>query len=281
MLFAEFVDGPAGRLLVAGHRPDGANPPAHWVLLAPPLVEELNKSRRTLSLFGRSLAAAGMGFLMLDLFGTGDSEGDFRAATWHGWIQDLAFARRWLLDRGAVCVDLLAVRGGALLAWDYLAEAEVDHLMLWQPVLNGRQLMAQLLRLRLAANIMGRGDGETATALRERLGREQWLEIAGYGFSADLVAGLERTEVGPLDGRRIGTLDWFQVQPGAEQPLPLPAQRAIAAWRAAGLAGETLRVEGDAFWTTQEICEGTALCETTIRRLLQLRGQGHKDPMPT
>jgi exosortase A-associated hydrolase 2 len=271
VLFAQFVPGPTGRLFVAGHRPEGARPPAHWLLLAPPLAEELNKSRRTLSLLGRALAAAGVGFLMVDLFGTGDSEGDFRAATWQGWVEDIGFARRWLLDQGAERVDLLAVRGGALLAWDYLARADVDRLLFWQPSISGRQLAAQLLRLRVAANIMGRGDGETAGALRRRMQEAGWLEIAGYAFSADLFSALETAEIGPLGGRHIGALDWFQVHAGLEQPFPPPAQHAIDAWRADGLSVATFAVRGDAFWTTQEICEGTALCEATVGRIMQLR----------
>jgi exosortase A-associated hydrolase 2 len=294
MLFAQFVDGPAGRLLFVGHRPEpgatqrprasgraGKGPHAHWVLVAPPLAEELNKSRRTLSLLGRALAKIGVGLLMVDLFGTGDSEGELRAATWQGWVEDLACAHRWLLAQGAGQVDLLAVRGGALLAWDYLARVAVDHLSLWQPVVSGRRLGAQLLRLRLAANLMGRGEGETSAGLRERLRQEQWLEIAGYGFPAQLFAALEEAELGPLDGRRLGGLDWYQVEPDAqtnpdreEAPaLPLPARHTIGAWQDAGLAVEAVWVRGDAFWTTQEICEGTALIEATVRRIAERRGR--------
>ena len=171
-------------------------------------------------------------------------------------------------------MDLLALRGGALLAWDYLrdAQAAVDRLILWQPVVSGRQLAAQLLRLRLAAGIMGRGEGETAATLRERLAREGWLEIAGYGFAAGLFADLEGAALGPVEGRRLAAVDWYQVGSSPDQPLPPPTQKVIEDWRAAGLAVETHSVPGDPFWATQEIAEGTALVARTLDRLVEGAG---------
>ena len=267
MLFAQFLPGPSGPLFMIGHRPAGAC--VHWILVVPPLAEEMNKSRRTLTLLGQGLAASGIGLVMADLYGTGDSAGDFRDATWSGWVADLTSVHRWLVAQGATRVDLLALRGGALLAWDYLRDTQpaVDRLTLWQPVLSGRQLAAQLLRLRLAAGIMGRGEGETAATLRERLARDGWLEIAGYGFSAELFAALEGAGLGPAEGRRLARVDWFQVGTSATQPLPPPTRGIIDDWRAAGVAVEILSVPGDPFWMTQEIAEGTALVSATLDRL--------------
>ncbi len=280
MLFAQFIDGPAGLLFVAGHRPGPAELPAHWVLVVPPLGEELNKSRRTLGLLGQSLAGVGLGLVVVDLFGTGDSEGDFRAATWQGWVADIACARRWLLDQGARRVDLLAVRGGALLAWDYLAQAqaEAERLLLWQPIIGGHQLATQLLRLRLAAGALGKGEAETAASLRDQLAREHWLDIAGYRFSAGLFAGLEAARLTPLQGRRIGAIDWFQVQPGTDQALAPAAQSTLDAWRGAGLAVGLFLADDEPFWATQEICAGTALVQATTERLAQLQGSGRAAP---
>lgn len=272
MLFAQFLPGPSGPLFISGHRPAGAC--THWVLVVPPLAEEMNKSRRTLTLLGQGLAEGGIGLVLVDLYGTGDSAGDFRDATWGGWVADLAAAHRWLLAQGAVRVDLLALRGGALLAWDWLrdAQAAVERLILWQPVVSGRQLAAQLLRLRLAAGIMGRGEGETAASLRERLAREGWLEIAGYGFAAGLFAALEGAALGPVEGRRLTSVDWYQVGSGPDQPLLPPIRKVLEDWRAAGLAVEVLTVPGAPFWATQEIAEGTALVAGTLDRLVEAPG---------
>src|SRR3546814_1526626 len=61
---------------------------------------EMNRSRRMAALQARALAALGIDVLLLDLFGTGDSAGDFRDARWEIWREDAMAAVAWL---GARC----------------------------------------------------------------------------------------------------------------------------------------------------------------------------------
>ena len=273
MLFARFLDGPLGRLFTVGFRPPGQPRPTRWVLLVPPLFEELNKSRRTLSLLGRALAAQGFGCLLPDLYGTGDSEGEVCDADWAGWIEDISRAYAWLLEQGVERVDLLALRGGALLAWDWLAvdATPVPQLILWHPFLNGRQLVQQLLRLRLAGGLMGRESAETTASLRARLAQEGSLEIAGYRLSAGLIASLEGSALGAPGPRRIAALDWYQVIAAADQPLPPAVAPLVQTWRDAGVPGRVHSVPGDSFWATQEITEGTGLITATIEHFVAAR----------
>jgi len=278
MLFARFLDGPRGRLFTVGFRPPGPSHPTHWVLMVPPFFEELNKSRRTLSLLGRALAAQGVGCLLPDLYGTGDSEGEVCDADWAGWIEDITRAHGWLLEQGAERVDLLALRGGALLGWHWLAAAAtpVPQLILWHPIPNGRQLVQQLLRLRLAGGLMGRESAETAALLRARLAQEGSLEIAGYRLSAGLIASLEGSALGPPGPRRVTALDWYQIIATAEQPIPPTVAPLVETWRDAGITSRVHAVTGDSFWATQEITEGTGLITTTIKHLMAARtGNGN------
>src|SRR5262245_21600498 len=60
------------------------------VLLLPPFAEELNKTRRMCARFARRLAGHGWRVVRVDLYGCGDSAGEFRDATWSQWISDLA-----------------------------------------------------------------------------------------------------------------------------------------------------------------------------------------------
>src|SRR5262245_5413710 len=84
-----FSDGASGRVfsLFVG-------PPAHvlrrgGVLFVPPFAEEMNKSRRQVMLAARALAAAGFGVLLSDLYGTGDSGGEFADGRVAAWRSDL------------------------------------------------------------------------------------------------------------------------------------------------------------------------------------------------
>lgn len=267
MLFAHFLDSPQGKLFNLGFRPGEHGSQRRWVLVIPPFFEELNKSRRTLRLLGDALSAQGLGCLLPDLYATGDSEGEPGEATWATWVNDLTCTRSWLLEHGATGVDLLALRGGALLAWDWLAATtqEVDRLILWQPILTGKQLVNHLIRLRLAAGLTSRGSADTAASLRERLTAEGSIEIAGYRLSAALLAGIERAALGAPAPRLVGRVDWYQVIPAPDQPLPPPALQCAESWSGTGLPTQVHAVEGDAFWSTQEIVEGTPLIAATIR----------------
>jgi alpha/beta superfamily hydrolase len=71
-----------------------------------PFVEEMNKSRRMAALQSRSLAARGYSVLQIDLFGCGDSSGDFADASWEIWVQDVVLGAQWLSQRvgGAVAL---------------------------------------------------------------------------------------------------------------------------------------------------------------------------------
>jgi alpha/beta superfamily hydrolase len=72
-----FLDGPAGNLFCLHFprsTPGGAR---RCALVLPPFAEELNKSRRMGALAARALQRAGHDVLLIDLYGTGDSAGDF------------------------------------------------------------------------------------------------------------------------------------------------------------------------------------------------------------
>ena len=271
MLRAHFLEGHRGRLFSVGVQPPEPAGTHHWVLVVPPLLDELNQSRRTLHLLGQALAAHGIGCLLPDLSGTGDSEGEIGDATWDTWIADLNGVHAWLLGQGAVRVDLLAVRGGALLTRDWLAATpiSVPHLILWQPIISGAHLVQQLLRLRLAAGLL-HGSRTTAAALRARMALDGWIEIAGYRLSAALMASIEGTALAPPDADRVGGVDWFQLVT-TDQSIPPAVHRCADSWSAAGLQIGVHPILGDTFWVTPEIVEANRLIAATVNRLEQVR----------
>src|SRR5882672_8203208 len=87
-----------GQRLYVYHSPEPARPthsPRGAVLYVHPFAEEMNKSRRMAALQSRALSAAGFAVLQLDLFGCGDSSGEFGDATWDDWVADIVEAAGW------------------------------------------------------------------------------------------------------------------------------------------------------------------------------------------
>ena len=101
-LEAFFLNGSAGRLFALLIRPNGsqAAPVSRSVLYCPPFAEEANRTRRAAVLLGRRLADIGVASLIVDPYGTGDSEGDFSDARLSIWQDDLGIAADWLSEQG-------------------------------------------------------------------------------------------------------------------------------------------------------------------------------------
>ncbi len=272
-----YYDGGAGRNFAMAFLPEAADA-LRWsarglgVVVAPPFAEEMNKSRRTLSLLGAALARDGVPVLLPDLHGTGDSAGEFADARWDIWSADLLAAVELMVSRGAARVAVLGLRLGALLALDTAAAdtPRVSHLLLWQPVISGRQYVTQFLRLGVAAALAG-GGTDTVTAIRGRLASDGIVEIGGYALSRELASAIEERELAAAP-RPAQPVRWFEVSVDPRRPLAGPAQALVDLWRAQGADVDCTPVAGDAFWATQEIAEAPRLIEATATCLLALGG---------
>lgn len=269
---------PAGRFLDTPHgRTFCMHTPARGsacLVVAPPFAEEMNKSRRMWTLLTTQLLAAGIATLIPDMHGTGESDGDFADARWRFWREDLDVACRLAREEGAQRIALLGVRLGGLLALDYLqhtvaargpaASLGIGQVILWQPVLNGRQHMNQFLRLKLAAGLrQPAATKETTATLRERLARGERLEVAGYELSPDLIAAIDALDAQALAPASTSRVDWLEVAAGETAALLPASQRLIEQWRAAGVKAHGRAVRGEPFWALQEITVAPELNELT------------------
>ena len=86
------------------------------ILILPAFAEEMNKTRHSMTLLAIEAARAGYGVLMIDVFGTGDSQGDFADANWENWLDDVNKAYEWIVDKGASSIIVLGIRLGCLLS---------------------------------------------------------------------------------------------------------------------------------------------------------------------
>jgi exosortase A-associated hydrolase 2 len=238
---------------------------AGGVVYVHPFAEEMNKARRMAALQSRRLAAQGYAVLQIDLFGCGDSSGDFADARWGIWKNDLQTALSWLRSRVRGPLSLWGLRLGATLAADIARDATIgiEHLVLWQPVSNGEQFLTQFLRLRLAAEMLADGAAQTGVSeLRETLRRGVPLEIAGYDLHPRLAAEIEELRLADLMPA-VKRVHWLEVTARPDPKLSPASQRALEAWRGSGLDVRTAAVTGQPFWSTIEVTECEALLAAT------------------
>ncbi|MFC4929409.1 hydrolase 2, exosortase A system-associated [Massilia sp. GCM10023247] len=263
---AFFLDTPDGPRFCLYHAPQGACRGA--LVYVHPFAEEMNRSRRMAALGARALAAQGVGVLLIDLHGCGDSADDFGDATWDGWLRDIAQARAWIEERLGRSAGLWGLRLGALLAVAHAQRAPIppQRLLLWQPVTNGSGYLNGFLRLRLAGELLAGGSDSGGTeALRETLAGGESLEIAGYTLNPQLAAGIDAADARALGPRCA--ISWFEVTAAAGRPLPPAAVRVADTWRLQGSQVDVQQVQGPQFWTAPETIDCPALLEATLASL--------------
>jgi len=242
-----FIDGSGGRLFTLYFAPDAGSPARGALLFIPPFAEELNRSRHMVVKTARALAAAGWGVLLLDLFGTGDSEGDYADARWPLWVDDVRRGIAHLQSLGHATVGLWAMRTGCLLAAEALPGTACTPLVFWQPVLKGKTFLNQFIRVGLAASLTGGGDA-SGQDLRQRLADGQPVEIAGYTLHPELAASLEGAALA-ADTAWPAPLSCLEVGSGALSP---PLARAVDGWREHGANVTAQALTGPQFWMLQE-----------------------------
>jgi exosortase A-associated hydrolase 2 len=236
-----------------------------------PFAEEMNKSRRVAAIQSRLLAQHGYAVLQIDLYGCGDSSGDFGDATWHSWVQDVQLAYTWLSARTSAPLWLWGLRAGCLLATDAARQLNLPaHFLFWQPVSAGKLLLQQFLRLKVVGEMLGGESKGVMAGLKQALASGQAVEIAGYTLAAELAKGLEAVELTPVSRPVSATLAkviWFELSSRTDATLtPVSVQR-IEQWRAAGHRVNSAVLPAPTFCQTTEIEEAPALLDATLAAL--------------
>lgn len=259
-----FFDADPGTRFSLYHAPAPHSPARGAILYVHPFAEEMNKTRRMASLQARAFAALGFAVLQIDLFGCGDSCGDFSSGRWELWKRDLAVACAWLAERTSGPLHLWGVRLGGLLALDFAATTRVDSVILWQPYINGRTAINQFLRLRLAA---GMSDDDPAAprstaALRAQLAAHGTLEVGGYEIAATLVKSVDACDAANLKLQPC-TVHWFASGAPAAARVAASAARLAEQWTPHGVQLHFHPLDGVPFWASADIEECPALLAAT------------------
>ena len=204
--------------------------PRATILFVPPLFEEANRTRRTLVLAMRALAADGFAALLPDLPGQNDSLVPLEQVdltTWQSALADIAAT----IDGPLIIASL---RGGTLI--DHCAKATAW----WRlaPV-GGASLLRTLLRARVAAD---REAGLTSSLdILQTEAATAPLLLAGNRLSPAMMAQLGAAETQPVAPRRTVTLGtgadavagtplWLRAEPGEDSAMAAAIAADITAW---------------------------------------------------
>lgn len=235
------------------------------LLLLPPFGEEMNKARRAMAVAARAFATHGWFVRLVDVFGTGDSPGDFGEATWDRWLGDYGAAAEDLARASETPVAYWGVRAGVLIAQE-IAPA-TSALLFWQPMLSGEQQLTQLLRMRVAQeSFAGSSTGASTKQLRAELEGGHRLEIGGYELNPGLVLPMTRRNLDAAP-TRTGHVLWLETGPEAKPEPPPASARTLDAWRERGIEVAYDHVVGAPFWATVEIEEAAGLVARSLEWL--------------
>lgn len=261
----QFVNGPSGRLFITQHSAN-AVASSEWIIYLPAFAEEMNKSRSMVRAQAAAFVKAGATVIVPDLFGTGDSEGDFGDANWGVWKQDIRYLVLSARPQGARKITLWGLRAGALMALDLMDEGleGVSELILWQPVHSGEQMLTQFLRLRMAAGMMT-GEQETVAQLRERLSAGEKLEVAGYDVAPSMLSQLDQVSLKKMALKQPLKINWLEIVASEGRALLPVSQKLITLWQSQDIEIYSKAVVGEPFWTTQEITLAPNLIDETVQ----------------
>lgn len=215
---AFYFGDPARPLFGALHEP--ASPPAQArvAVLCPPLWHEGVLAHRALRQLGVRLAGDGFWALRFDYSGTGDSAGDTQEGDVAQWLTDIATAvdegkRLKSVDR----VTLVGLRLGASLAALAAADrTDVERLVLWEPILDGKKYL----------------DVERAEHRAERHGYRVWRMMAAAA-SDDDGSEMKGFPIGESMARSVSAVDLTR--------LARTAPRALVVERDPASGGERLK----------------------------------------
>lgn len=233
----------------------------------PAFGEEMNKSRHLLADTARRLSAKGACVWIPDLLGTGDSSAPFRDANWSAWIDDLDVCAQEAMRYNPSSLVFWGCRLGALLAVEMADHFKSRHtaLLLWQPVLSGKQFLRQFFRL---SSVSAQAfDEQTGELPETRLQAGENCEVAGYEMSPANYASLVEREAPPLSDSACRTLLLFEVSPEPGKTITAKAAR----WLESAREDQQCIAKGckgDLFWASQERGYAPELIDATEKELL-------------
>lgn len=238
-----FLPVTGGELFCFYHQPPAEAALRGAILYVHPLGDEMNKCRRAASRQARAFARHGYAVLQMDLWGCGDSGGEFGSANWQRWLDDLATGWSWLAQHTPGPYYLWCVRLGALLGLQFgmVANPAVAGALLWQPELDGRQYLQGLRRMQQLGNMLS---PDSQIHLQPN-------EIGGYQFAPELIADMEQARWCNAPDFPICCIEFSSETGGTGSSSRLRAL--VEDWQNLGARASYIHIASLPFWSANEI----------------------------
>lgn len=174
------------------HHPEGEHFRNSAILICNSVGHEYIRCHRELRRLADKLAAAGYYVLRFDFSGVGDSAGNFEDFDLSHWQDDIQLACEELKAvSGQQQIDCVGVRLGATVAFNAVPVAGFGKLVLWDPVVYGKQCFTDPLN-QLQDELLQSNMWFTSPRDRSELPDNEFLS---YNYSIKLLAQLESEDL--------------------------------------------------------------------------------------
>ena len=209
-----YIKSAASDLFAWIHSPDSVDSLRNYaVVICAPLGWEYIHSHRTIRHLADRLASQGIPTVRFDFHGTGDSPGvDLDSDRLETWKKDIHAAVNFAREStGCRKICLVGLRFGATLAALASRENEIESLVLWNPVVNGKRYLRELMAIAATSDVKKSSDTsftETAGFLMSQETSEQIRKI-----------NLLEETIHAKDGVLVIQRDDFETDPALQKKL--------------------------------------------------------------
>ncbi|HBV21158.1 MAG TPA: hydrolase 2, exosortase A system-associated [Nitrosomonas sp.] len=261
-----FIQGSAGKLFSIHYAPYSITSESECFVVASSFAEEMNRCRYMGTMLAQQLTQQNFGFLSVDAYGTGDSDGEFKDSNWEQSCQDLMTAVSYANTIGYQKVSIIGVRLGALQAMQISgAIKNLKRLIFWQPVINGQATLTQFLRIKIAASMQRDEKVETTKELEEQIENGQHISVSGYEVGPDLFRGIKAAKFESCIDAVSVPVGWFTVISSVDRKTPRGDLMMIERLRQKGVIVNHQEIIGPPFWLAHERTLVPELVEETVR----------------
>ena len=261
----DFIAGSKGRLYSLYYEPLTINKDSECFIVAAPFAEEMNRCRYMCTLLAQNIAQSGYGFLSVDSYGTGDSEGDFSELSWKQTCLDLLSAVDYAQQQGYKKISILAIRLGVLQALDIAGSIKNLHRMIfWQPVLNGNLALTQFLRIKIASSINRDENAGTIKSFEEQISQGNNIEVAGYELSPEMFNSIKKARFLDHIKKVKAKVGWFTTIPSQDRKPPRQETIAIEKWKEEGTIIDYSIIIDPPYWQVHERTLAPNLIDATV-----------------